>query len=215
VLPFLLNRFSVLPNREGHAVIGVSAGGVGALNIALKHQDFFGAAVTVAGAANLRYDNVQGEYLDDFSPATYRWKTEYEPHEVIAEYAAGLVKIRAERFIGPVFGSGPGVVARVARENPADLLFRLPPPTETPILLCYGERDQFNMDAQGASFAWLAQCRGVHVEVRYNPQWDHTPASFRPAQRHVLDWLGQWLAWPVDLSNYDSESDVKYPAAAQ
>jgi S-formylglutathione hydrolase FrmB len=198
VVPFLMTRFGVLPDREAHAVIGVSAGGVGALNLALKHPEFFGAAATVAGGANLRYDNLQGDYLADFDPATFRWKSTYDPNEVIAEYAAGLVTIRAERFIGPVFGSGPDVVARVAQENPADLLFRLPPPVETPILLCYGGRDQFNMDAQGASFAWLAQCQGTHVDVRYDPQGDHTPTSFRPAQRQVLEWLGQWLAWPAE-----------------
>jgi hypothetical protein len=54
------------------------------------------------------------------------------------------------------------------------------------------------MDAQGASFAWLAQCQGLHVDVRYDPQGDHTPASFRPAQRQVLEWLGQWLTWPAE-----------------
>jgi S-formylglutathione hydrolase FrmB len=197
VIPFVVSRFPVLSAREGRAIIGVSAGGVGALNLALKHPEFFGAAATVAGGANLRYDNLQGDYFSDFSPATYRWKTEYHPDEVIAEYAAGLIRIRAERFIGPVFGEEPGVVLRVAAENPSDLLFRMPPPVELPILLCYGGRDQFNMDAQGASFAWLARSQGMHVDVRYDPRADHSPASFRPAQREVLEWLGQWLAGPL------------------
>jgi pimeloyl-ACP methyl ester carboxylesterase len=198
VLPFLMTRFSVLADRRGHAVIGVSAGGAGALNLALKHPESFGAAVAVAGAANLRYDNLQGNYFADFDPATYRWKSVYRPDEIIAEYAAGLVRIRAERFIEPVFGEGPEVVPWVANENPADLLFRLPLPVETPILLCYGGRDQFNMDAQGASFAWLARCLGLHVDIIYDPTWDHTPSSFRPAQRQALHWLGQRLPWPVE-----------------
>jgi S-formylglutathione hydrolase FrmB len=193
VLPFLTASFSVAAERERHALIGISAGGAGAMNLLLKHPEFFGAAATIAGAVNLRYSNVQGDYLADFDPAAFRWKTAYDPDEVIAQYWGGLISIRADRFIGPVFGGGPEVVPRVMQENPADLLFLRPPPMETPILLCYGGRDQFNMDAQGASFAWLAQSQGVAVEVRYDSQGDHTGDYFVRAQRQTWRWLAKRL----------------------
>jgi S-formylglutathione hydrolase FrmB len=195
VLPFLFASFSISPCREAHAVVGLSAGGAGALNLAIKYQEFIGAAATIAGAANLRYGTVQGDYLADFNPATYRWQTEYLPDQVVARYLGGLVSIRAARFIEPVFGSGPDVVLRVMRENPADLIFRCPP-LATPILLAYGGQDQFNMDAQGASFAYFASSLGVPVQVLYDPDGDHTSAYFEPAQRQVYRWLARQLPSP-------------------
>lgn len=198
VIPFLTASFSILPTREAHAVIGVSAGGAGALNLVLKHPEYFGLAAAIAGAANLRYSNVQGDYFADFDPAAFRWKTTYDPNELVARYLGGLISIRASRFIEPVFGADEAVVPRVMLENPADLLFRYPPPMETPILLCYGGRDQFNMDAQGASFAYLAQSQGVVVEVRYDPQGDHGGEYFQFAQQQALRWLAGRIAWPVE-----------------
>ncbi len=199
VLPFLHSRFSILPGRDARAIVGISAGGTGALNLAIKRPDLFASVATIAGAANLRYSNERGAYLDDFHPAAYRWKTNYDPDEVVARYAAGLIAIRAERFIEPVFGAGPDVVARVAQENPADLLFTLPPaPGSLSILLAFGGRDQFNMDAQGASFAWLATTQGLCVETLYDPDGDHTGDYFNRGQRQVLRWLAYRLPWPAE-----------------
>ncbi len=196
VIPFLTASFSILPQREAHAVVGISAGGAGALNLTLKHPAYFGVAATIAGAVNLRYDTVQGDYMADFDPATYRWKTRYDPDEVVARYMGGLIPIRASRFAEPVFGSEPGVVERTMRENPADLLFRFPLPVETPILLTYGGRDQFNMDALGASFAWLAAAQGMSVQMLFDPDGDHSSDYFNRAERQVLVWLGRHLPWP-------------------
>jgi S-formylglutathione hydrolase FrmB len=198
VLPFLTTHFPILACREAHAVVGISAGGAGALNLLFRRPDLFGVAATVAGAVNLRYSNIDNEYLQDFDPTTYRWQTEYRPGDVIAQYAGGLISIRAERFIEPVFGVDPGVVTRVAAQNPADLLFREPLPVATPILVAFGGRDQFNMDAQGASFAWLAATQGVMVDVNYDPEGDHTSDYFNPAQRQVYRWLARYLASPPE-----------------
>ncbi|MBW3597234.1 MAG: esterase family protein, partial [Planctomycetes bacterium] len=215
--PFLFSNFAVLANREAHAIIGVSAGGTGALNLAMKRTDLVGVVATIAGAANLRYSNMYGDYLADFSPATYRWKTTYDPDEVIARYAAGLISIRARRFVEPVFGAGPGVVARVARENPADLLFAIPPaPGELTILLHHGGRDQFNMDAQDASFAWLATTQGLWIEVMYDPDGDHTSGYFSSAQREVLQWLAARIARPAPIhapARHQVSRNANQPAA--
>ncbi len=63
--------------------MGVSAGGYGAMSMAIEHQEYFGAVATLAGALNLRYFNVDEVYFEDFDPATYRWKTRYDPNEVV------------------------------------------------------------------------------------------------------------------------------------
>ena len=66
VVPFMMRTFSVRPERQGHALLGISAGGFGAMAIALKHRDLFGAVATVGGPLNMLYDNCEGRYLDDF-----------------------------------------------------------------------------------------------------------------------------------------------------
>ena len=41
---------------------------------------------------------------------------------IIARFYLGLVRRRAKTFFEPVYGTGPDVTAKVARDNPADLL---------------------------------------------------------------------------------------------
>ena len=77
------------------------------MGIALKHRDVFGAVATLAGPLNMRYDNCHGDNREDFDPATYRWKTEYDPDEVVGVFYFGLRRVRAGKYLGPVFGDGP------------------------------------------------------------------------------------------------------------
>jgi S-formylglutathione hydrolase FrmB len=194
VIPFLVEHYSIQPERRFHAIGGVSAGGFGAMNLALKHRDFFSIVYALSGAVNLRYFTCTGRYSDKFDPATYRWRTTYSPSELLGSFAGGLIKIRSGMFIDPVFGPEPGTLERVTRENPADLLFTTDlKPGELIIYLTYGAKDELNLDSQGASFAWLAGQKGVPVTVDCDPNGDHGFRTFRPAQRRVYDWLAGQL----------------------
>ena len=51
-----MRTYSIRPEREGHALIGISAGGFGAMTIGMKHRDVFGVVATVGGPLNVRYD---------------------------------------------------------------------------------------------------------------------------------------------------------------
>ena len=129
VLPFLMETYSIRPEREAHALLGISAGGFGAMTIAMKHRDVFGAVATVAGPLNVRYDNREGGYGDDFDPSTYRERTEYDPNMIIARFYFGLVQRRARAFFEPVYGTGPEVSRRVATTTrPTSLVDDQPPP---------------------------------------------------------------------------------------
>ena len=99
ILPFLMRTYSIRPERQGHALLGISAGGFGAMTIALKHRAVFGAVATVAGPLNVRYDSDKGGYGDDFDPATYRERTEYDPDMVIARFYLGMVRRRAKTVL--------------------------------------------------------------------------------------------------------------------
>ena len=57
VVPFVESRYSIRPERQAHAILGVSGGGLGALSIAMRHRDYFGSVATLAAPANMLYDN--------------------------------------------------------------------------------------------------------------------------------------------------------------
>jgi S-formylglutathione hydrolase FrmB len=198
VLPFMVQTFSIRPEREAHATIGISAGGFGAMSIAMKHRDLFGAVATIAAPLNVRYDTVSGRYSDDFEPATYRERTEYDPDMIIARFYLGLVRRRVKKFLEPVYGSGPDVIAAVARDNPADLLITTGlQPGELALYVNYPGRDNYNFDAQDQSFAWLAAQRGIAVELADSPTGRHNLPYIERAMPLAFLWLGRHILPPT------------------
>jgi poly(3-hydroxybutyrate) depolymerase len=200
LLPFLSANFSIRPERQAHALLGCSGGGFGAMSIALRHRDQFGAVATLAGPLNVRYWNCQEEYQADFDPATFRWREDYDPDMVIATFYLGLRKTRARTYVEPVFGSGPEVVSRIIDVNPADQLFRPGlPPGELAIYVNYPGKDNYNFDAQAESFAWVAGQNGIPLTLERDPCARHSLAYFRKNHMHAYRWLACHLPPPIDL----------------
>jgi S-formylglutathione hydrolase FrmB len=201
VLPFLFANYSIRPEREAHALLAASAGGYGAMSLAVDHRDFFGAIATLAAPLNLRYSNCDGIYFENFNPATYRWKTRYAPHEVIGISRFGLLRFHAQRFMTPVFGEGEAAVAWITRTNPADKLSSANlQPGQLDIYVNYPGRDNFNFDAQDESFQWLAASRGVDVTLVRDPEATHSLRYLRANLRPAFIWLGQHLLPPATRS---------------
>jgi pimeloyl-ACP methyl ester carboxylesterase len=199
VIPFLMRTFSIRAERQAHALMGASAGGFGAMNLAIKHRDLFGSVASLAGGINLRYYNCDRNYLEDFDPETYRWQDHYDPKAIVGLYACGLIRVPVGTFLTPVFGTGPGVLERIARENPADLLFTTNlQPGELAMYVDYGSRDNINLDAQSASFAWLAQQKGLEVTVFCDPGARHSRKYITAAQKRAYTWLGQRILPPTN-----------------
>ncbi|MDR3634038.1 MAG: alpha/beta hydrolase-fold protein [Isosphaeraceae bacterium] len=198
VVPFLMRTYSIRPEREAHAALGASAGGLGAMNLALKHRDVFGAVATLAGPLNLRYWNSDGNYRENFDPATYRWNEHYDADMVIARFYLGLSRVRASKYAAPVFGEGPGVTDRIKQSNPADLLFATDlPPGALAMYVNYPGRDNYNFDAQDESFGWLAAQKGVTVELERVPCGRHNLPYFRSQHLPAWLWLGRHLLPPT------------------
>jgi len=198
VVPFLMTHYAIRPEREAHALLGMSGGGYGAMNLAIKYRAFFGAVAVMGAPVNMRYSDRQGGSLADFNPATYCWKTSYDPDEVIALYYCGLWQDRASKFIAPVFGEGQEVAPRIIQTNPADLLFTTDlQPCQLAIYMHYPGRDNFNFDAQAQSFQWLAAQKGVEVTLACDPEGTHRLSYFRDNLCPVLTWLGQHIFPPA------------------
>lgn len=188
VLPFVEDRYAIDPCRRKHAIIGVSAGAVGGMSLALRRHDYFGAVASVGGALNLRYYNTQHDYARDFEPTAFRMRTQWNPQETIGKI--GPLKLRAGTFIKPVFGNDQQTMQRVIAENPADVLCRCElRPGKLNMLVAYACRDEFNFDAQAESFVWLAHQRDLKVDVMRDADGQHNGDFFVPMQRRVLRWL--------------------------
>ena len=195
VIPFVTIRYSIRPERQAHAILGVSGGGLGALSIAIRHRDYFGSVATLAAPANLLYDTCRHDTFEDFNPATYREKPGYDPDEVIGRFYLGLRRVRARHPIAPVFGDDPGeVFSRIRAVNPASLIASTNlAPGELAIYLNYAGRDGYNFDAQNESFAWLAAQRGIAVTTQIDPPANHSLAYFRRNHREAFAWLSRQL----------------------
>jgi S-formylglutathione hydrolase FrmB len=198
IVPFLMHTYSIRPEREAHALLGVSAGGFGAMAIALKHRDLFGVVATIGGPLNMRYDNCNGRYGEDFDPATYRERTEYDPDMIIARYYFGLLRRRVKKYLEPLYGPGPDLIAKIARDNPADLLASTGlQPGELAMYVHYPGRDNYNFDAQDKSFAWLAAQRGIAVELAEDPTGRHNLPYIERAEPPAYLWLGRHILPPI------------------
>jgi Putative esterase len=155
----VVTHYSIRPERQAHVLAGASMGAFGAYNLGIKHKDHFGVIAGVLPPINLRYA--------DFDPNCFGWVTEYQPNAVVARFGpCGLVKIRERQLIAPVFGEGPDVIAKVAAENPAEMLAAYKvKPGELEMFAGYAARDEFNFDAHAESFTFLAQAQGLTVHT--------------------------------------------------
>ncbi len=198
VVPFLIANYSTRPERQARALVGFSAGAYGAMGMAIEHRELFGSVVSLAGPINMRYSNCDDAYLADFDPMTYREKARYNPKQVIGVYYGGLWKIRAQKFIEPVFGQGDAVAGMITASNPADLIWSTNlQPGDLSIYINYPGRDNFNFDAHAESFQWLAAQKGIDVTLVRDPGATHRLSYFRDNLRPALCWLGQRLLPPV------------------
>lgn len=189
IVPFLTRMYSIDPCPKKHAIVGVSAGAMGAMKYALSCPETIGSVAVLSGALNLRYYNCQGDASRDFEPDSYRWRETFDGDETIGKI--GPISIKAKTFIQPVFGNDAQTMSRIIENNPADLLFQSQAAGRVKMLVTYGEQDQFNFDAHAESFVYFAQQLGFEVDVMTDPNGKHSSDFFQPMQRRVYHWLGE------------------------
>lgn len=194
VIPFVERTYNVKRNREGRALAGVSAGGFAALSIGMRNRQQFSTISALGPPANLRCGNVNNDYFEDFDPATYRWREDYKPRQVIGKFFGGAVRLRVAPFVNPIFGPQNVIMENIRRTNPADLLFTENiQPNELQIYLNYPKRDNFNFDAQAESFIHFARQKGLPITAIRDEQGAHTVDYFHEAMPTMWKWLARRL----------------------
>ena len=194
VVGFVESHYALRPDRDARALLGVSAGGYGALSHGIKERAKFGHVAALAPPANLRYGNLAADYFADFDPERYRWREDYRPQQTVGTFLGGVVRLKEGEFVGPVFGPKEELIRNVRRSNPADLLFtEALQPGELDIFIHYPKHDNFNFDAQIESFQWLAAARGVPVALVRDENGTHTIPYFQESMPTMWAWLGARL----------------------
>lgn len=194
VWDFVHSHYPLRPEREAHVLAGVSMGGFGAYNLAIKHRDRFKSVVGVMPPLNMRWVDCHGRYMGNFDPCCWGWRTNADRnHEIVGRFY-GIVLIRMKQVIGPLFGRGPKDINFLIRENPAEMITHYDVRDgELAMYVAYGGRDEFNVDAQVESFLALARQRGLTVSVGYEPEGRHDLATALCLFPGVVKWLSEQL----------------------
>jgi S-formylglutathione hydrolase FrmB len=192
---FVHEQFPIRPERGAHAMIGGSMGGFTAYNMSFKYRDRIAIIAGFLPPLNLRYVDCHGRYFAPFDPECFGWRDRLHPKAPIARFYGGVITIRERRMTGPLFGKAPDALARIAAENPAEMLDTYDiRPGEFEMFVGYAGRDEFNIAAQVESFLYLAQCRGLCITTVYLPDGRHNVATGKQMIPYMLPWLAQKLS---------------------
>jgi S-formylglutathione hydrolase FrmB len=151
-------RYRVVPGRTGRAITGISMGGFGAVKIAMKHPDLFGAVSALSGALiPIRPEDLR----------RYGW----------------ITRLTLER----VFGKRPDP-RRLAANDVWDILhdarFEQPPFSAH---LRAGTEDFYGLDGVAAQFGTFLNEHGVPTEVVLEPG-GHDWAYWRRGLVAICEW---------------------------
>jgi S-formylglutathione hydrolase FrmB len=191
---FVVENFSIRPEREAHVMAGASMGGFGAYNHAIKYRERFAIVVGIMPALNLRYIDCHDQYFAPFDPNCAAYNDRYEPHRVVGKFWHGLLRVRQHRFVDPLYGRSPSAIDRLAQESPVEMLDSYDvKPGELAMFIGYGTCDQFNLMAHGQSFAYRARERGLAVTVYEVPSGGHSSETGIKMFPAIVEWLGPQL----------------------
>jgi enterochelin esterase-like enzyme len=193
VWDFVINNFSIRPEREAHALVGMSMGGSAAFAHAIRHKDKVKIAIGFMPSLNLRWVDCHGRYQGSFDPECWGWREKLRPFEVIGRLQG--ITVRTTTLSHSLIGHGPDAISKMSQHNPIELLDRYGlKEGELDLYVAYGGKDELNITAQVDSFLYRARERGLTVSVDFDPQGRHdaeTAWQFLPA---AIRWIAPRLA---------------------
>ncbi len=193
---FMSSNFPIRPEREAHVLAGVSMGGGAAFDLGIRNRDCIGVVAGIFPPLNLRWIDCDGEYMAKFDPHRWGWRDRMpHPHEPIAVFAGGAIKIRLSHLLGPLFGTDDSALVEIAQHNPIELIDRTNLRNgDLQMFIAYAGKDEFNIDAQVESFLYVAKARGLGMHVVYDPQGHHDSITALKLVPNLLHWLAPRIA---------------------
>ena len=196
VVPFMLANYSIHPQPEARAIVGISMGGAPAFSKTMKYPHLFKNAAGIFPPLNLRWISCRGRHSDKFDPDCWAWREDFSrPYEVLGRFYA-VVTFRQRRLVYPLYGrDNATILPRVAAENPIELLDAYDvKPGQFGFYVAYAGRDEFHLDSEAESFLYRAKQKGLEVAVEYDPRGHHNVRTALRLLPGLVDWLNGRLA---------------------
>ncbi len=196
VWPFVQAHYPIRPEREAHILGGFSGGAGAAFRVAIRYREQFGVVFGISGPLNVRWLDCRGRYFGNFDPGCWGWRTDVRRgREVVGRFLGGAVAVRVRQLFYPLFGRGPESLEDLIVNNPIEMLdLHAVQPGELAMFVAYGERDQFNLDAQNESFIYHARQLGLAVEVACDPRGRHNLVGAEKFLPRIIAWLAPQVA---------------------
>lgn len=192
---FLMRTFSIRPERDAHALLGVSMGGSAAVALGIKHRDRVKSVVAVMPLLNLRHVDCRGRYRGPFDPGCFALRERPRLWEPLGHRK--LFTLRFRDLYAPLYGRGSAAVAGMSAINPLELMERLDlRPGELDLYVAYGAKDEFNVAAQVEGFLYFAARRGVEVTVERDPFGRHDLSTGLRMLPGAIEWAARRVPPP-------------------
>ncbi len=195
VYAFVAQNFPLRPERQAHVLAGVSIGGAAAFHHGIARRDEFGVVLGIFPPLNPRWLDCHGHYSGNFDPDCWGWREHYHLGLMpVGKFYGGLVKVPWRRLVQPLYGHGNQVVAQMSRDNPIEMLDAYDlQPGELDMLVAYGGKDQFNIDAQVESFVYRSREKNLDITVIFDPRGRHDTATALRFLPGAVEWLAPRL----------------------
>ncbi len=192
---FLFSHFPIRPERDAHAILGVSMGGAAAFNKAIKYSSCFRHVVAVFPPLNLRWQDCCGRYRAPFDPDCWGWRTDFVHRQTVVARFYGI-PFRLKKILNPLYSRhNPETLPAIIRNNPTEMLDLYDvQPGQLEMYVAYGGKDQFNIAAHIESFLFVAHRRGLQVAVEHDPNGKHNRRTAEKFLPGIIDWLAVRLA---------------------
>ncbi|MBZ0272524.1 hypothetical protein K8I61_10835 [bacterium] len=203
LIPFARAQFGASSDPALTALVGFSAGGFVALNLALKNPDLAHNVAGIAATIDARY-SIDGTHLAPYDPARYRPIADDDPNRPVLR-AGAMGTFTDEWAYWPVFDSDktPGPVwqkdrpvwQRVRSENPMDLAAKPGDLSAMRFFLVAGRADNLFFQHHIPRFAELVRERGASVapDDLVRPG-NHSPVFLAAQLPSAFAWIGERFA---------------------
>jgi S-formylglutathione hydrolase FrmB len=162
--------------RESRGVAGLSMGGFGALQLAMRHPDLFSASASHSGMASLRYAGPR-----PFAPGRATTST---PADFGAQYPA-----KFRKHVASIFGASPD---KWEAHDPTALVAKMPPDALAFYVDC-GAQDDFHFQDHAAHLHEVLEAKGLAHEHHVVPG-RHTWAAWKAQLPSSLRFFAARLA---------------------
>lgn len=194
VWPFLQANFSLRHEAQARVLAGLSMGGFAAFNRVLKEPETFGVAMGIFPPLHLRYADRRGGIHGDFDPRYQAVRDDFsDPNLTLGRFFL-VYRIRQCDVFDPLYDrKDPATPALLASESPYELLDACRHRGKVGLYVCWGTKDEFNIDAHAEAFAAKAGELGIPVATERLPGGGHLRGTALKLLPGGLRWIGKQL----------------------